>query len=86
MLLSLPDAASGSNLQAASHVIFIHPMNAATAFSNVLFAEVNPGLIEQTLGLVEVQLAVPELELNASARVLQPFPSFFNTLTLALWG
>ena len=30
MLLSLEHAASGANLTAASHVIFVHPMNAET--------------------------------------------------------
>jgi len=31
LLLSLESAASGSNLQAANHVIFVHPMSAASA-------------------------------------------------------
>merc|ERR1719183_934267 len=30
MLLSLEHAASGANLTAASHVLFVHPMNAET--------------------------------------------------------
>jgi hypothetical protein len=30
LLLSLESAASGTNLTAASHVLFVHPMNAET--------------------------------------------------------
>ena len=37
MLLSLEHAASGSNLTAANHVIFVHPMNADTLSSAVAY-------------------------------------------------
>ena len=37
LLLSLEHAASGSNLTAANHVIFVHPMNADTLSSAVAY-------------------------------------------------
>ena len=36
-MLSLEHAASGSNLTAANHVIFVHPMNADTLSSAVAY-------------------------------------------------
>ena len=37
LLLSLEHVASGSNLTAANHVIFVHPMNAETMSSAVAY-------------------------------------------------
>ena len=37
LLLSLEHAASGSNLTAANHVIFVHPMNAETLSTAVAY-------------------------------------------------
>merc|ERR1712100_957050 len=39
MLLSLEHAASGSNLTAANHVLFVHPMNAETVSTAVAYEQ-----------------------------------------------